>query len=51
MSYYNVGKTWGYNWTMLYRKTKALQKEYDVEENGEWEEEDFCLFFFLLILS
>ncbi|ORE16600.1 hypothetical protein BCV71DRAFT_256617 [Rhizopus microsporus] len=28
LSYHKVGKFWGYNWTMLYRKTKALQKDY-----------------------
>jgi hypothetical protein len=51
LSCHKVGKSWGYNWTMLYRKTKALQKEYDAEENEEWEEEDFCLFFVELILK
>ncbi|KAI9315774.1 hypothetical protein BX666DRAFT_1860649, partial [Dichotomocladium elegans] len=51
LSCHKVGNSWNKNWYKLYRITKALQKEYDAEENGECEEEDFCLFFIESILK
>lgn len=45
LSCYKSRKSWSYNWNTLYRETKTLKKNYDVEEKEEWEEEDFCLFF------
>lgn len=48
---YRDRKSWVYNWSRLYRETKSLQSRYDVEEDDEWEEEDFCLFFIESILK
>ncbi|KAI9347512.1 hypothetical protein BD770DRAFT_395701 [Pilaira anomala] len=40
-----------YNWYKLYNTSKSLSQKYDVEENEEWDEEDFCLFFITSVLK
>lgn len=43
---YQDNHSWGPNWLSMYQKTKLLQNQFDIEENQDYDKEDFCLFFF-----
>ena len=34
---YQDNRSWGPNWLSMYRKTKSLQNQFDIEENQDYD--------------